>query len=304
MGLTLAVMGVVLGVTCVTVVVARPSARWIVRHYRYAQQVRATVGSLGLLLVVSALFSILLPDGGEFSASVAAVTAIALGVSVLVASTLQRRPAMTLRPRRVLAIGAHPDDLELGCGASLVKLIDKGDEVRVLVMSRGGEGGEDEHRLQEAQRGGSYMGAASVTVLDFPDTRFAEEQKGLVSAIEQAIREFSPDIILTHSRNDYHQDHSAVHHATMRAARRERTILCYESPSATRHFSPVLFMDVAGYVTVKAAAIDVHADQREKAYMTGRRAYGAALFRGDQARLDFAEGFEVVRMDADSMGRI
>ena len=143
----------------------------------------------------------------------------------------------TPMPRRVLAVGAHPDDLELACGATLAKLSDSGHEVRTVVMSAGRQGGSD-CRPAEAERAAAFMGAASIQVWDFPDTRLAESAPEMVRAIEQALHQFNPDIILTHSAHDQHQDHQAVHLATLRAARQRHSILCFESPSSTRQFDP------------------------------------------------------------------
>lgn len=76
----------------------------------------------------------------------------------------------TATPKRVLAVGAHPDDLELACGGTLARLIDEGHEVHTVVMSRGEVGGDPDVRASEAKAGASLLGAATVTVHDFPDT--------------------------------------------------------------------------------------------------------------------------------------
>nr|WP_279672225.1 PIG-L family deacetylase [Flexivirga meconopsidis] len=197
--------------------------------------------------------------------------------------------------RRVLAVGAHPDDLELACGATLAKLVDTGHEVHGLVMSHGQRGGHGEVRGTEARRGADAIGMRSIEVLDLPDTQLAETGDAMVRAIEDAVRRYNPDMILTHSANDHHQDHSAVHLATLRAARRHSSILCYESPSATRNFDPSVFVDVTDHLPSKLHAVRQHRDQAGKPYMTGDRLTSVAAFRGAQARRPLAEGFEVVR---------
>ncbi len=256
----------------------------------------------GAILAVTAAPCLVEPTRAEFLGPLAVVAAVVLLLCGLLSPALLRRPAATLRPRRVLAIGAHPDDLELACGATLAKLVDAGGEVWTLVMSRGASGGDARKRIKEARRGSSYLGVVETSVLDFRDTELDLQEGEMVKVIERTITEFRPDIILTHSANDYHQDHAAVHRATMRAARREPTILCYESPSTTPAFSPVFFVDVAQYIDVKTHAIQVHDDQRDKPYMGADRAHGVATFRGGQARASLAEGFEVVRMGAASVG--
>lgn len=133
-------------------------------------------------------------------------------------------------------------------------------------------------------------------MLDFADTRLAEQELEMTLQIEAAIERFAPDIVLTHSPNDQHQDHVATHRATMRAARRHHSILCYESPSATQDFRPAVFVDIEDYLEVKVAAVALHADQRRKPYLTPERVRGIASFRGGQAKTRHAEGYEPMRM--------
>lgn len=196
----------------------------------------------------------------------------------------------------VLAIGAHPDDLELACGATLAKLAEVGYEVHAMVMSHGQVGGNADLRPSEARAGGELLGLAGVQMLDFPDTELGLHNVGMVKAIEARMGELEPTVVLTHSEHDHHQDHHAVHFATLRAARRHPSILCFESPSTTRGFDPSLYVDIADFLDVKIRAVELHGDQSEKPYMGADRIRGIATFRGAQAKGTFAEGFEVVRM--------
>ena len=140
------------------------------------------------------------------------------------------------------------------------------------------------------------MGLTSCRVLDFPDTALASKEDNMMRVIEQAIERFNPDIILTHSKNDQHQDHSSVHLATLRAARQHSSILCYESPSVTRRFDPSVFVEITDYLDVKVQAVGLHNDQAGKPYMLPERVRGLAAFRGAQARGQHAEAFEPVRL--------
>lgn len=207
----------------------------------------------------------------------------------------------TSSPKRILAIGAHPDDLEIACGATLAKLQDAGHIVYGIVLTNGEQGGKDEIRRVEAIRGGAFMGLSVVDVRDFPDTRLDTATNEITLAIEEIINRFKPDIVLTHSSNDQHQDHIAVHRATLRAARNHSTILCYESPSVTRSFNPTVFVDVTDYVDVKIESIRHHKDQRRKPYVQREHVQGVAAFRGGQAKTRYAEGFEAVRLLSSSV---
>ncbi|GAA0226952.1 PIG-L family deacetylase [Cryptosporangium japonicum] len=210
--------------------------------------------------------------------------------------------APATQARRILAIGAHPDDLELACGGTIAKLHDSGHEIHALVMSGGEVGGDSSRRPREALTGGKLLGISSVTVHDFPDTRLREAELEMTQVIEAALRRYNPDIVLTHSGNDQHQDHHAVHVATLRAGRQHSAILCYESPSVTSKFLPQVFVDIGDYVDVKVKAVQAHRDQAGKPYMTGDRIRGIASFRGAQAKIGHAEGFEPVRLLASAVG--
>jgi LmbE family N-acetylglucosaminyl deacetylase len=234
------------------------------------------------------------------SVGLASITALsAMGLLVMKARIPQ---ATALAPRRILVIGAHPDDLELGCGATVAKLVDSGHEVHAIVMTSGERGGDRGARPAEADDGGQFLGTASLLAPGFTDTKLGENQLEMVAAIEGAIDRLDPDTILTHSANDQHQDHLAVHLATLRAARSRSTILCFESPSATPAFQPSFFVDIDGYLDVKTTAVGLHRDQRGKPYMTAERVRGLAIYRGGQAKVRHAEGFEPVRLLGSPLG--
>jgi LmbE family N-acetylglucosaminyl deacetylase len=207
-------------------------------------------------------------------------------------------------PRCILAIGAHPDDLEIACGATLAKLRDAGHIVQGLVLTCGERGGDALARERAAQRSAQFLELNRIRVLTFSDTRLEEHALEITAAIEELIQGCRPDIILTHSAHDQHQDHLTVHRATLRAARNHGAILCYESPSVTREFLPSFFVDIGDYIDVKIECVREHWDQLNKPYMNAERVRGIALFRGGQAKTHYAEGFEVVRALSSALGDV
>ncbi len=204
--------------------------------------------------------------------------------------------------RRILAVGAHPDDIEIACGGTLAKMRDEGSQVWGLVMTQGEKGGNGHVRPCEAQRGAEFLGLDQVQILNLPDTRLQECAQDVHATIERVVREFKPDLILTHSPHDLHQDHQTVHEATCRAARNLSMILCYESPSVTREFAPTFFSNIGDYLDIKVDGIKEHWDQRSKPYMQEERVRGVAVFRGGQAKLRYAEGFEVAHTASATPG--
>jgi LmbE family N-acetylglucosaminyl deacetylase len=132
-------------------------------------------------------------------------------------------------PRRVLAIGAHPDDIEIGCTGTLLKLIEQGavSEVCWVVLSGHGE------RLDEARRSAEALLDAvprsEVLVRDFPDGFFPYEGQRIKDFFEQLKVDFSPDVVFTHQRADLHQDHRLSCELTWNTFR-DHLILEYEVP--------------------------------------------------------------------------
>jgi LmbE family N-acetylglucosaminyl deacetylase len=208
----------------------------------------------------------------------------------------------TSRPLRILAIGAHPDDLEIAAGATLARVFDRGHQVFGLVMTHGARGGNAGVRPQEAREGGKFLGFTQVKIMDFNDTHLTEQSDEMVQVIEELVQQVKPDIILTHSIHDVHQDHQAVYEATLRAGRAQSSILCYESPSVTQDFRPTFYVDVKDYAQVKIESVRTHWDQRDKPYMKEEQIRGKLAFRGGQAKVGYAEGFEVVRMLSSGIG--
>jgi LmbE family N-acetylglucosaminyl deacetylase len=216
-------------------------------------------------------------------------------ILILFGNKIIVQPKMTAA--RVLAIGAHPDDIEIAAGAALSKMRDMGYQIFGVVMTTGEKGGDATIRPTEARRGAEFLGLDVVEVLNFSDTRLAAEAFEITQSIENMIEKYQPEIIFTHSVHDLHQDHQTVYEATLRAARNTRTtILCYESPSVTQEFHPTYFVDVGKYVDVKIRAMREHGNQKTKPYMKPDLVRGKLAFRGAQAKVDYAEAFEVARM--------
>jgi LmbE family N-acetylglucosaminyl deacetylase len=132
-------------------------------------------------------------------------------------------------PARVLAIGAHPDDIEIGCAGTILKLIEQAavSEVRWVVLSGKGERADEARRSAEALLDG--LPRSEVLVCDFPDGFFPYEGQRIKDFFEQLKRDFSPDVVFTHQRADLHQDHRLSCELTWNTFR-DHLILEYEVP--------------------------------------------------------------------------
>ncbi|MGY1813019.1 PIG-L deacetylase family protein [Blastococcus sp. SYSU D00820] len=203
--------------------------------------------------------------------------------------------------RSVLAIGAHPDDVELGCGATLLAHAAAGDAVTMLVMTGGENGpGEPEQlagRRQEQEAAAAALGARLVWGGMRDCTLTADATT--VAVIERVLADTGADVVYVHAPDDSHQDHRAVAAATQGAARRLSRVLHYQSPS-TLSFTPTVYVDVTAHLTGKLHALGAHASQVELSAMVEPDAVVAsARHWGAQARIGYAEAFAPTRMVFD-----
>lgn len=168
-------------------------------------------------------------------------------------------------PSSVLAVGAHPDDVEIGVGGTLAAHANAGDQLTILTLSRGAVGGEIAVRRQEARAAAEIVGAQLVH-LDFEDT-FLDPASGVTTAVEDVIADVKPDRIYTHTRSDRHQDHRAVHDSVQIAARKVPNLACYQSPSASIDFRPNRFVDIEAFLDIKLRMLAAYSSQGHRDYM-------------------------------------
>ena len=163
------------------------------------------------------------------------------------------------RNQVVLAIGAHPDDVEIGVGGLLAAHRAAGDAVVILTMSRGARGGDAGARQHESLAAAELIGAR-LFLEDLQDTKIGPADP-TVSIIERVVAEVNPTAAYTHSQYDRHQDHRAVHQAAAVATRGVSTFACYQSPSATVDFQPNRFVPIDGFTDTKLAMLACFASQ-------------------------------------------
>ncbi len=217
---------------------------------------------------------------------------------------------------RVLAVGAHPDDLEILCGGTLARFVQEGHEV-VMCNATLGNRGSFEHsseeiaaiRLREARRAAEIAGADHMT-LGFTDGEVDAGDKGQRTAVVDLVREVRPDLIVTHAPGDYMSDHNETSqlvfdcsfHATLPLLETRRpwhdtvTPIYFMDTVMGLGFQPAEYVDVSATIETKVAMLEAHESQ-----LTWLRDHdgidvveqmrAATRFRGLQCRARYAEGF-------------
>jgi N-acetylglucosamine malate deacetylase 1 len=205
---------------------------------------------------------------------------------------------------RVLAIGAHTDDIELGCAGLLSRLRREGSEIKVVVFSRAEEslpeGAAADTLERECNKSMAHLGlgAPSLIVKRIPVRRFLEFRQSILDDLFAIKKQFEPLLVLTVSGRDTHQDHQVIHNESVRAFR-SATILAYEIPWNQLETSTQLFVELtAEDLDIKSAMIAEYKSQSSlgRRYMDGNYAQTAALFRGYQSKMALVEAYEVITM--------
>lgn len=238
---------------------------------------------------------------GDGSGSPGLLTALRHGLSEVVGiddlDAIQRlldQDSPRAAAERVLAVGAHPDDVEIGCGATLLRHRAHNHPVTVLTLSRGALGGDRTARRHEAVSAAIAM-SAQLLMGDLPDTRMedAHETIGLIEGVIDVVR---PTTVYVHSQHDNHQDHRAVHAATVIAARRVPQLLCYQSPSSRNGFAPTKFVPVDETIHAKVDVLASYRSQSTRHYLEPDLVVASARYWARQLpHLRYAEPFEVLR---------
>ncbi len=199
----------------------------------------------------------------------------------------------------ILAVGAHPDDIEVGCGGTLIKYAQRGHNIFLLLISKGEMGGEAEVRYKEQMKAAEIIGARGVFWGGFTDTELLNRGNEIIHSVEGYIQEIQPSFIFVNFFDDTHQDHRTVNRSVLSAARYVRNVMFYEVPT-TNNFTPNVFVDIGSVLDLKLEALKAHASQIMKTNIEDLSitdiARSSAHFRGVQGRVPLAEGFVSERL--------
>jgi LmbE family N-acetylglucosaminyl deacetylase len=196
---------------------------------------------------------------------------------------------------KVLAVGAHPDDIELGAGGTIAKHVISGDEVHFLVLTFGEMSGDKMQRKVEAEKSARILKAKSLNFGEIEDTKISDGIDTIMK-IENVINKIEPDRVYTQCVKDRHQDHRNTAYATFSASRKVPEVFSYESPDSYPNFVPQLYIQVSDTISTKLRALKQFSSQKNKRFFEVEAIKGLSKFRGYQVGIPFAEAFEVVRI--------
>ncbi|NOR52575.1 MAG: hypothetical protein GQ536_00590 [Candidatus Aminicenantes bacterium] len=198
---------------------------------------------------------------------------------------------------RILALGAHPDDIEYGCGGTFIKFARRGEEIYFMVLTKGEFGGDAEVRQKEQEEAMKFIGVKKIFWGGYKDTELPNERI-IISDIDRVISEINPNEVYVNYIDDIHQDHRTLAECALAATRYVSRVFFYEDYTSV-NFEPDIFVDIGDVLEEKQKLIQIYSSQVAKAYPTKldmvESVKATANFRGFQGKVKYAEGFKAFR---------
>ncbi len=203
---------------------------------------------------------------------------------------------MLFNDKRILVVGAHPDDIEYGCGATIAKY-NKDAEIQSLVFAPCLEDPLNEGILKEYQKAMQILGVGEIANREMPRDTLQSYSQEIRDNLHNLKMKFNPDIVFCHSLGDLHQDHRIVANCCLTIFRDTSTILAYEITRSTNHFVPDLYVALSKEdLNKKLEALQCYKTQYRRTYFKPRIVRSLAKVRGVPINMKYAEAFEIMRM--------
>lgn len=198
---------------------------------------------------------------------------------------------MEKEQRKILVVGCHPDDVELGCGGTIAKHLEMGHKVYALILTRGQQGKHTVLSQEECRNSMKILGIDDVFFGELVDG-YVEDNHKVVSMIEQYIVKLGIDRVYTHYYNDRHQDHRNCSRAVSAAARKVPEIFLYEGPSTLTGFEAHYYIGLTDeQLQKKLDALSCYKSQIEKGIVNLHWIRSLAGVHGSVCNTKYAEAF-------------
>jgi N-acetylglucosamine malate deacetylase 1 len=199
--------------------------------------------------------------------------------------------------KRVLFLGAHPDDIELGCGALLHHIV-KQTDVLCVTLSDNQKNPDLKNIKAEHFDAMAVLGVQKEKIILGPFTTrvFPDSRQEILEYFLKFRNEFKPDLIFVHSRQDMHQDHNTMTEEALRAFR-GITVLGFDVVRSSYDFFPHFLVEVTEEdVTKKIEALSKYETYRDRYYFNSELTRSIMVRHGALAECPFAEGFDILRV--------
>ena len=204
---------------------------------------------------------------------------------------------MNFYGKHVLFLGAHPDDIELGCGALIHHIKDMSD-LLCVTLSDNQKNPDLKNVKDEHLRSMDVLGISKEKVVFGPFTTrvFPDARQDILEYFLKLRKDFQPDIIFVHSKQDVHQDHNTMSEEALRAFR-GITVLGFDVVRSSYGFFPHFLVEVTEEdVNKKIEALSQYETYRDKYYFNNELTRSIMVRHGALAEVPFAEGFDILRI--------
>jgi LmbE family N-acetylglucosaminyl deacetylase len=199
--------------------------------------------------------------------------------------------------KSVLFLGAHPDDIELGCGALLHQIVNQTD-ILCVTLSDNQKNPDLQNLKEEHYQAMEVLGVPQEKVVFGPFTTrvFPDARQEILEYFLKLRREFGPDLIFVHSKQDIHQDHLTMTDEALRAFR-GITVLGFDVVRSSYGFFPHFLVEVTEEdVNKKIEALACYETYRDRYYFNSELTRSIMVRHGALAERPFAEGFDILRI--------
>jgi N-acetylglucosamine malate deacetylase 1 len=204
---------------------------------------------------------------------------------------------MTFFGETVLCIGAHPDDIELGCGALITEISGRTNVVCVT-LSDNQENPDLPNLVEEHRESMAILGVKPDNDILYPFTtrRFQSVRQEILEVFIGLKEKYHPEVVFVHTAQDIHQDHKTVTEEALRAFR-GTTLLGFDVLRSSYGFFPHFLVEVSEEsVNTKIKALNAYKTYSDKYYFDNNILYATAIRHGALAERPFAEGFDILRI--------
>lgn len=206
---------------------------------------------------------------------------------------------LLLYGKKVCCIGAHPDDIELGCGALIANIAKKSD-ILCVTLSDNQKNPLLINLVEEHRNSMEILGVTGENdiLLDFETRRFPQLRQEILETLLQIKRDFKPDLVLVHTKNDIHQDHLTTMEESLRAFR-GITVLGFDVLRSSYGFFPHFLFEVTEQdMEKKLSALAEYKTYADRYYFDSQITRSTMIRHGALAERPYAEGFDILRVVA------
>ncbi len=210
-----------------------------------------------------------------------------------------------MKQNRILFLSPHTDDVELGCGGTIVKLLEQKKEIHWVVFSIAEDSLPNENDKLKLQK--EFISVTeelalkpdNYTIYRYPVRKLNFYRQEILETLIKIKKEFNPELVFGPSQNDFHQDHQVISNEMIRAFKMHCSILCYELPWNHIKFTSTYFVRLEErHIQMKLKILKKYETQIKlnRYYFSDDMIKGLAMTRGAQINHKYAESFDVIRI--------